>query len=69
MTDRIQNYYTKIDKKNGETATKERLTIKEWDKKEMERKREEVREWHRQDTVMKGLNKSIVDKRKMVPVE
>ena len=33
MTNRIQNYYAEIDKRDGETATKERLTIEEKEKK------------------------------------
>lgn len=68
MTDRIQNYYAEIDKKDGETAAKEGLAIKECDKNEMKKKKKEAKEWHKQDPMMKGLKKPKALKRKMILV-
>lgn len=69
MTDRIQNYYVEIDKRDGEAVAKEGLTIEEWDKKQMEKKRQEDRKWHRQNAVMKCLKKPKSAKKRVVLAE
>lgn len=69
MTKRIQEYYAKIDQRDVEVAAKEGLTLEEWDKKEMERKRKEDREWNKRDAILKGLRKPKASQRKMILVE
>lgn len=69
MTKRIQEYYAKIDQRDVEVAANEGLTLEEWDKKEMERKRKEDREWNKRDAILKGLRKPKASQRKMILVE
>lgn len=69
MDDHAENVSQTWNQEHAEVTAKEGLTIEEFFNNNFKKKKREAKEWHRQDAVMKGLNKPKADKKKLVIVE
>lgn len=69
LAEHIKRYNKAKEREYAEAAAKEGISVKEWHAKQPKRKEKEVRKWHKQDDILKGLKKPKKNKRKLIIVE